>query len=460
MRILFLTRGLPPDAIGGTEIYTQMVASGLQTLGHKVTVVCIGGWTEGARYFNGATADSYHGVEVIRLHLNWQRAQNPNRYLYDNPVVAQFLDDCLNRIDPDVVHVTSCDRLSASIIPAAKNAGFPVVLSLTDFWFLCPTLKLVRWDGQLCDGNTTPWECLRCSLGSNRAYTSLAGILPEDALQATLTAISKRSSLTRHRGLRGLALNAAERKDFVRHALRLADYVTIATPFGARLFENVFPEVSVHVTPYGHDLSWLEGYSGKTPSKELRVGYIAALCEAKGPQILLDAFRRFPSTAAIRLSIYGNLPEDDFGKKLRDMASGNPQVRFCGCYDHEKSAEIYSHLDVLVVPSLWYDFPLVAHEALVTGTVVVATDLPGLNEIVKDEVNGLLFERGNADALAAQLQRLEESRELVANLQTGKRQIRCIEDAVVELQGIYSELTSARHAEMGSECKARGGTCS
>ncbi len=446
MRVVLLSRGFPPDAIGGTEIYTQMLAVGLRNRGHEVKVVCVGRWTEGVGFFTGSSTDTHGGVEAVRLHLDWRRAPDPNRCLYSNPAIAEFVSGFVKRIRPDVVHVLSCDRLSASVIRSVKKAAVPVVLSLTDFWFLCPRSTLVRWDGQLCDGNTTAWDCLRCSLGSARAYTLLANVLPQRALEATLTAISRRASLTRYRGLRGLALNMAERKEYVYDALRLADYLTIATPFGARLFRTLFPDLRFHVTPYGHDLNWIKSDSAKTPSNELRIGYIAALCEAKGPHILLEAFRRLPASTGVRLSIYGHLPTDAFGQKLLELASGDSRIQFCGCYAHERSPEIYSNLDVLVVPSLWYDFPLVAHEALATETVVVATDLPGLNEIVTNEVNGLLFERGDAGALAEQLRRLARSPELVAKLRAGRGQVRRIEDAVAEFERVYSDAAATRRA--------------
>ena len=417
-----------------------MLAAGLQRLGHDVSVLCVGRWTEGHAYFSGSETEAYHGVPTTRLHLNWKRAPDPNRYLYDNPVVARFVSEHLARHAPDILHVTSCDRLSASVIPVAKQAGLPVVLSLTDFWFICPRLTLVRSDGQLCDGRTTPWDCLRCSLGSARAYQWPARILPDRALRAGLTAVSTRPLLTRHRGLRGMALNMAERKRSLLDALRMADYLTMATPFGASLFKSLVPDKCIHVTPYGHDLSWLAGYPGKSSSDELRMGFIATLCEAKGPHLLLEAFHRMPAHSAVRLFIYGDLPGNAFGQRLRNLAANDPRVRFCGRYAHERSAEVYSNLDVLVVPSLWYDFPLVAHEALATQTVVVATDLPGMNEIVEHEVTGLLFERGNVDALAGQLSRLAESPSLVARLSGARRQVRDIHDAVGELEGVYSQL--------------------
>ncbi|MCE5307562.1 MAG: glycosyltransferase [Acidobacteriales bacterium] len=440
MRILFATRGFPPDATGGTEVYTYMLAAALQRAGHEVSVICIGRWTDGPNHFNGCTVESFQGVTTTKLHFNWMRAPDPNRYLYDNSVVERFVSQHLTELKPDVVHVTSCDRLSASVILTVKRAGIPVVLSLMDFWFLCPKINLARWDGQLCDGDTSPWECLKCSLAPSLAYRWTDAILPERSLQAAMTTLSKKPSLARVRGLRGLALNMFERKSYLASVLNMVDCATIATPFGASLFRDALPQNLLRLTPYGHDLSWLSGHTHKTWSQELRFGFIGSLCEAKGPHLLIEAFRRIPRTSAVRLFIYGEFPKDRYGEKLLELASTDQRIHFCGRYAHERSAEVYPSLDVLVIPSLWYDFPLVAHEALASRTVVVATNLMGLNEIIQDEVNGLLFERDNVDALAAQLRRLTDSPELLARLRDADRKVRSIEDVVTEFEEIYSRL--------------------
>ena len=68
-------------------------------------------------------------------------------------------------------------------------------------------------------------------------------------------------------------------------------------------------------------------------------------------------------------------------------------------------ADELSRIDVLVVPSIWYEnAPLVVYSALAAGVPVVATDLGGLSETIVHGRNGLLFEPGNPAALAAELE--------------------------------------------------------
>ena len=98
---------------------------------------------------------------------------------------------------------------------------------------------------------------------------------------------------------------------------------------------------------------------------------------------------------------------------------------------------------MLVIPSLWYDFPLVAYEALATGTIIIATDLPGLNETIEPNVNGLLFPRGDVVALAQQLTRLVEDPDLFDRLRRQTTKVKTIAEATRELESLYQLLCNA-----------------
>ena len=66
---------------------------------------------------------------------------------------------------------------------------------------------------------------------------------------------------------------------------------------------------------------------------------------------------------------------------------------------------IFREIDVLVVPSIWYEnAPLVIQEAFLSRTPVIASRIGGIPELVKDGVNGLLFDAGDPRDLKAKLE--------------------------------------------------------
>jgi glycogen synthase len=100
MNILFITSGYPPSQVGGTELSTHALARGLQQYGHEVEVICADRWGEGPRYWNSEIRETYEGVRVTRLRMNWKLAPDPCRYLYDNPTVGTYLREYLMSARP------------------------------------------------------------------------------------------------------------------------------------------------------------------------------------------------------------------------------------------------------------------------------------------------------------------------------------------------------------------------
>lgn len=447
MKILFISNDFPPHRWAGTETYTAGLARGLQARGHEVQVLCGGEWTVGESYWGGSSEEQYQGIPVCRLHVNWTKAPDPFGYLYDNPEIADFVRDYLAKMQPDLVHITSCERLSASVIRAAKAAQVGVVLSLTDFWFLCPRINLLRADGENCNGQTSAWECTRCLAQNAKIYRWPRLMLSEEGVSQLINAVSRFPLLTRQRGLRGMIGDMEERKRTLRELFGTADYRITASRFVRDTFlQNGFDQ-PIKLQPYGHDIDWLADYPGKRPSQRLRIGFIGQLIEAKGVHLLLQAVALLQERYGdqIEVLIYGN-PKNaiEYSDYLFTLATDRTNIQFRGVYAHQESGAVFAEIDVLVVPSLWYDFPLIIHEAFAANTPVIATNLAGMAEAVEHEVNGLLFERGDVEGLALQLRRCLDEPTLLHRLQSGIKPVKTINQEINELEAIYHQVVSHR----------------
>jgi glycosyltransferase involved in cell wall biosynthesis len=439
--ILFLCNFFPPTHTAGTENYTYNLARALVNAGMQVHVLCIGRWDVDEAHWNGFTDECYHEIKVRRLHLNWQKAADPNTYLYDNPVVAQHLAEYLGQIQPDLVHITSCYTLSSSVIEAVRSAGLPIVLTLTDFWFLCPRLTLLRSDGQLCSGNTTAWECLRCLSQDSKVYRLLSHMLPQPAVAALLTSASQAGRITSRRGMRGILLNMAERKPLLLERLAQVDYLISPSQFLRQVFaDNGFAQ-PIKFLPHGHHLNWVRPHRYQ-PSSPLRIAYVGQISPIKGVELLVRAFQQLSVQVEATLTIFGDMNKNPaYTDSLRAGAQGNPYIHFPGPFTREEIGAVFAQIDVLVVPSLWYENnPLSIQEAFAMHIPVITSNLGGMAEFVHHEKNGLLFAPGDVSDLARQLLRVATEPGLLAALSEGIEVVKPIEQEVEELLTIYQAL--------------------
>lgn len=442
MKVLYVTNGFPPHRWAGTEAYTAALATEFARRDADVRVLCAGEWDTGEGHVNGVADSDYEGVPVRRLQLNWTRAHDPFTCLYDNPVVGELYGRWLDEWRPDVVHVTSCETLSASVLRVTRDRGLPLVLTLTDFWFICPRLTLLRGDGRTCNGQTTAWECTKCLARGSKAYRWPSLVLPERAVAGLLGAVGRTPTLARQRGLRGMVGDMDARKALLRRAIEWPDVRLTASPFVRDTYLASGIDAPIQVSAYGNDLRWLSHFHGRTPSDTMRFGFVGQIIPAKGLHVLFDAVGRLDADvrARIEVVVYGDLDKEPaYGAKVADQAQGLP-VSFRGTFQRGERAAVMATFDVLVVPSLWYDFPLVIQDAMAAGAPVVATNLGGMAEAVSHGDNGLLFEPGDAVTLAAHLARLVREPDLVEQLRRAIPPVKTIQANVDELTGVYAAL--------------------
>src|SRR5204862_4037737 len=122
---------------------------------------------------------------------------------------------------------------------------------------------------------------------------------------------------------------------------------------------------------------------------------------------------------------------------VRPVAHGAADVRF-------ETADVAVFASAGVSPS-----PGLLLQAIAAGAVPVAARLPVYEELLGDGDYGLLFEPGDADTLAAQLERLARDPGLVGTLRRAADSIRPRLDwgrAADEFEAVYGELASRRHA--------------
>jgi phosphatidyl-myo-inositol alpha-mannosyltransferase len=142
----------------------------------------------------------------------------------------------------------------------------------------------------------------------------------------------------------------------------------------------------------------------RAPGEELRIAFVGQAVDRKGLPVLLRAYEALRDHIPCELTVIGPSPHE-----LEPMLLDARGVRALGKVSDEEKHRELERADVLCAPSLGGEsFGMVLTEAFAGGTPVIASDIAGYRDVVRDGVDGVLVPRGDAQALAETLRDLHE----------------------------------------------------
>jgi len=440
--------------MAGTELYTYYLAQALKDRGHEVVVFHRVADPDAPEY--ELTEGQYEGLRMFRVNNTWRRVTDFSM-TYRNEAIAARFAEILDQTRPAVVHVQHLTCLSTSLIAQCDQRRIPSVMTLNDYWLLCQRGQLLQGDLSLCSGPDDD-KCARClapQIHSLSPAVRRAPFLSTTLARAGNAWWGRGGRVVSHAWARLQArwqpdqtvAAIRQRRLHVAEMLDKVDLFLAPSHFLRETFLRVgLPAEKIRYSDNGMNLKLFAGFQ-RTPSDRLRFGFTGILIPSKGVHVLVEAFNGIDPAQA-SLHIWGmDLPYDGYehyGQELRQRAT-NPSIHFMGPYANTDVARVLAEIDVLVVPSIWYEnSPLTIHEAFLSRTPVIATDLGGMAEYVQHSVNGLLFApRGVAD-LRAKMQQVLDDPLLLDRLRQGIGTFKSIEENAAELEEIYIRLVRSR----------------
>jgi glycosyltransferase involved in cell wall biosynthesis len=452
MRIVLTVHQFLPDHAFGTEIITLAVARELLRRGHEVQIVT--GFPAREPRADGKLFDRYthEGIPVERFHHYRSatgREENHVAREYDNRDFYKFFGAFLRRLRPDLVHLFHLNRISASAVDAGLDCGVPMVLTATDFWAICPYAQLRRWDDSPCTGPRRDGaNCVRHVAIHTCKDPRLNLLLRKvpDPLLAPLVSAARRGLIGR-RSFAPLVRALVSRPEHLRTRLNRLDRIIAPSELmREKLVANGIEATRILHLPYGIETAAIAhaGLRGEGPA--LRLGYVGSLIEHKGCDVLIRAIRLLPNALPVELRVFGS-PEHSpkYCASLRGLAGEDARIRFCGPFANADAGTVLASVDVLVVPSIWYEnTPVVIYEAMAAGCAVLASDVPGIAEVIHDGENGWLFPCGDAAALAERIRLLAGDRREVQRVARNVRPPLSIAGHVRALEAVYRDILAER----------------
>jgi len=433
----------------GTEVYTYHLSKELQR-GNEVYIFC----RERKDFFGKEISkdELFDGLPVRRLYHNPPPTFEAT---YRNYFVDREFECFLDVIKPDIVHFQHLVQLSASMIEVANRKFIPTILTLHDFWFLCPQIQLLTNDNQICSGPDSKVKCGKCkkifyTYGRLQSCHDRKGKFlkyPPEPLKTLKKLVPPRFKTTlKEKFLKNHPATASitpdmigRRSRFLRDMLDRVDIVLAPSRFLMEKFVHYgIDRNRIFHLGYGIEHRPFVNFS-REPSNKFRFGFVGGVSEHKGIGIVMEAFNKI-KIDNIALSIFGPCHQSYLSKLRRELKTDS-RITFYGPFNNRDISSVFSKIDVLVYPSIWYENqPIAILEALLAKIPVITSNLGGMAELVQDRVTGLLFEPGNPEDLSKKMLNLVKDPQLLRKLCESPRRVKSIEGNAQELNEIYDSL--------------------
>ena len=227
-------------------------------------------------------------------------------------------------------------------------------------------------------------------------------------------------------------------------ALKRSDAVYAPCVDLVRRCERLFSlqELPAKIFSYPLDLALFSPEQKSNAALPRRLLFLGRYEQRKGIETIVDALPRIlaqqPDVTLTMVgrdtpNIRGYSSAREYMEESFRRAGCLDRVRFCDYVPLDQLPRIFHEHDVVWVPSLYDNYPIVSLEAMACGKAVVVAASGGLPEMVQDGVSGLVFEPGNGEALAERTLALCDAPEFAARLGMQAREsvaAECSPDAI------------------------------
>jgi glycosyltransferase involved in cell wall biosynthesis len=232
--------------------------------------------------------------------------------------------------------------------------------------------------------------------------------------------------------------------------------------FGSHYYRDSYLEVAPEIADRAHVLHFFppietRGHvtaSSTCGDETINILFPSRILARKGIEDAIHALHRLPDRYRMTIPALGSAGQSSgFERSIHDMISSlNLTDRISIAQAVTTPSDMrsyYEHADVVLVPSWYEGFGIVAIEALSWGVPLVASNVGGLKEIVRHSQNGLLVEPHNPEAIVQSITNIAENGSLrQAMIQQGLSDatMRFSESAhMTALEAIYHKRIRSMH---------------
>jgi hypothetical protein len=287
----------------------------------------------------------------------------------------------LSDLKPDICHMVNPAHIGMELLTQAQISGIKTVVTVTDYWWMCPKHTLTTESGALCEGFSSANKCWQC-IGSTHRNSIVAS-----SFRSSTTRPVAKGLLQLKAGYGNVKNDWQHREDLIKQVVENADAVICLSTAGTKLVRSHFPRAKTHMVPIGLSDSWFKS-ANVEPGKSdgtIRIGFAGAIAKHKGLHVLIEAINSSRNKKNIELHYAGKFDTRSY-QELIESKIRPINTRHHGLLTEAQMQDFIDQMDLIVVPSLWPENqPQIIWEAFARQKPVISSSSPGAAELVPEE---------------------------------------------------------------------------
>lgn len=357
---------------GGPERYFFNIKEVLERHGHDVSAFSVKSsknlHSDFERYFLESVDDEEYFSNTKKTPSTILKSFSRMFYSFEaKRKFRKFLADA----KPDIVYIMQYhNKISPSIIDAARKLRIPVIHRISDFQYMCPNALFYNEKIGVCE------DCLKGKRMSCVKYRCVHNSLVLSSIKAMAKALHDMMGV-KNRINRFIVPSKFTLEKLKEYGIQEEKLVNIPT------FFNLKEE--------------------PTPTYEPYFLYLGRIEKQKGISTLIKAFKGTEH----KLKLIGFSNGSYMDELKSELSPCDTNIEFLGRMDFDAIKPYLNSCLCTIVPSEWYDnFPNSILESFAFKKPVIATDFGSLPELVKDGVTGLTFKYKNVADLRNRIEEM------------------------------------------------------
>jgi glycosyltransferase involved in cell wall biosynthesis len=377
---------------------------------------------------------------------------------------------------PDILHIQELASMPSSVIEVAKTENIPILMTLQDYFPLCPTTKLIDKNYLLCRKQLVGNECTSCCelASENSSHTFRRTIIYHSPIflrnimlklqirklgsffkfsllrQATYFKLKSQferffppASLEEEKNLQ----KYQKRRDLNIERLNKVDLLVAQSSKVAQIYTEmgVKPENITTLNLTLENLTHIQPKLMKHPIERVHfVTLNGCASNEKGARLIMEALytlKNLGLTDRFKLFVFGNVM-----RSLKDELLGFENVFLLGSYERFNLEKILEGVHVGIVSSIWEEaYGYVGVEFLAKGIPVLGNNLGGIVDYTKEGYTGWVNVNNTAEGLAKIMADIIGCPEQILHLNKNilrdhEAIIKSMEQHMQEITGLYKAL--------------------